>query len=489
MSIAPTKAKLKPWKLYLDGKWQDARSGRTFTTINPATEEPLCECAAAGAEDVDLAVRAARQAFAEGPWPRMAAADRGAALLKVAQLIEKHRDEIAELETLNQGKPIGDSSRVDVPLTAACFRYYAGFADKLEGRTIPVRGPYLAYTLREPIGVIAAIVPWNYPLLLATYKVAPALAAGNAVILKPASQTPLTALRLGEIIEEAGLPPGIFQVITGSGRECGQAIVEHAGIDKIALTGSTETGRHVMQSAAKNLTKLELELGGKSPNIVFADADLEEAAKGATIGIFLNKGEICTAGSRLFVETKVKDQLLEKLVGRAKKLRQGDPLDPQTRLGPQVSKEHRESILRYVETGKKEGASLVLGGGVPPELPRGWFVQPTIFDGVANEMTIAQEEIFGPVLAVIPFESFDDVLRQANQSQFGLAAGVWTRDIKKAHRAARALQAGTVWVNTYNLFDPTAPYGGFKKSGFGRELGSAGIEEYTQLKSVWIDLS
>ncbi len=488
MAIAPTKAKLKPWNLFIGGKWVPARSGRTFTTSNPATEEVLTECAEAGPEDVDQAVRAARQAFDEGPWPRLPAADRGAALWKVADLILKYRDVLAELESLDQGKPITDSTRVDVPITAAAFRYFAGFADKIEGHTIPVRGPFFNYTLREPLGVVAAIVPWNYPLLLASYKVAPALAAGNAVILKPASQTPLTALRLGEIIEEAGLPPGIFQVVTGPGASCGGALAEHPGVDKIALTGSTETGRKIMNAAAKNVTKISLELGGKSPNIVFADADLEEAAKGATFGIFLNKGEICTAGSRLFVESKVKDELLEKVVARSSKLTQGDPLDPKTRLGPQVSKEQRESILRFVEIGKKEGANLVTGGGIPKHLPRGYFVEPTIFDGVANEMTIAREEIFGPVLSVIAFDEFDEVLKKANQSMYGLAAGVWTRDVKKAHKAARALAAGTVWINTYNMFDPASPYGGFKRSGFGRELGSAAIEEFTQLKSVWVEV-
>jgi acyl-CoA reductase-like NAD-dependent aldehyde dehydrogenase len=488
MPLAPTHAKLKPWKLLIGGEWRDAASGRTFPTTNPATEETLAEIAEAGPEDVDLCARAARRAFEEGPWPRMTGAERAAALFRLADLIAAHAQELAELETLDCGKPISDTTRVDIPLTIAVFRYYAGYADKIQGETIPSRWGTFNYTLKEPLGVVACITPWNYPLLLSAYKVAPALACGNVVIHKPASQTPLTALRLGELALEAGLPPGALNVIPGPGGSAGGALAAHPMVDKIAFTGSTEVGSRVMQAAAKNCTKVQLELGGKSPNIVFADADMDEASKGATFGIFTNKGEICTAGSRLFVESKIHDDLLARVIDRAAKLKQGDPLDPKTRLGPQVSKEQRESVLRYVEIGKQEGAKLVTGGAPPAELPRGYYVKPTIFDDVSNEMTIAREEIFGPVLSVIRFDSFDDLIRLANQTMYGLAAGVWTRDVKKAHRAARLLQAGTVWVNTYNLYDPSTPFGGFKRSGFGRELGAAAIDEYTQRKSVWIDL-
>ncbi|HVY60180.1 MAG TPA: aldehyde dehydrogenase family protein [Planctomycetota bacterium] len=479
---------LKPGKLLIGGEWRDAASGAAFTTINPATEEVLAEVAEGREADVELAIRAARKAFDEGPWPRMSGADRAKALWKLADLIESKAKEIAELETLDCGKPITDTTRVDIPLTVAVFRYYAGFADKIQGETIPTRGSWFNYTLREPLGVIACIVPWNYPLLLASYKVAPALACGNVVILKPASQTPLSALKLGELALEAGIPAGVLNVITGPGGVVGNALASSLGVDKVALTGSTETGRKVMAAAAKNCTKVQLELGGKSPNIIFADSEIDKAAAGATFGIFANKGEICTAGSRLFVESKVHDEVVGKIVERATKMKQGDPLDPKTRIGPQVSKEQRDSILGFIETGKKEGGKLVTGGAAPEDLPKGYFVKPTVFTDVANEMTIAREEIFGPVLSVIRFDGFDDLIRQANNTMYGLAAGVWTRDIKKAHKAAKLLQAGTVWINTYNIYDPGTPFGGFKRSGFGRELGAAAIDEYTHRKSVWVEL-
>ncbi len=490
-SAAPSSARArlrKSWKLLIGGEWRDAASGRTFATIDPATEEPLAEVAEAAEPDVDVAVRAARKAFEEGPWRRMSGAERGALLWRLADLLQQNAQEIAEIESLDAGKPISDTTRVDLPLAIATYRYFAGWADKIEGETIPSRFHTFNYTIREPLGVVACIVPWNYPLLLASYKVAPALACGNAVVLKPATQTPLSALRLGELALEAGLPPGVLNVIPGPGRTCGEALAGHGGVDKVALTGSTATGSRVMAAAARNCTKVQLELGGKSPNVVFADADLDEAAKGATFGIFTNKGEICTAGSRLFVESKIHDELLAKVVERAEKLKQGDTLDPKTRLGPQVSREQRDTVLRYIEIGKKEGARLVTGGGPPEDLKRGYFVRPTVFAGVSNEMTIAREEIFGPVLSVIRFDDFDELIRKANETIYGLAAGVWTRDIRKAHRAARLLEAGTVWVNTYNLYDPSTPFGGFKRSGFGRELGSAAIDEYTHRKSVWIDL-
>jgi acyl-CoA reductase-like NAD-dependent aldehyde dehydrogenase len=379
---------------------------------------------------------------------------------------------------------------MEIPAAAECFEYYAGWADKVMGETIPVKGNYLTYTLREPLGVVAAIVPWNFPLLLAAWKVAPALACGNVVILKPASQTPLTAIALGEIAVEVGLPPGVLNVITGPGSSVGQAIVEHPGIDKIAFTGDTSTGKGIMRAAADTLKKITLELGGKSPNIVLADADVDAALRGATTGIFYGKGEVCAAGSRLLVDRSIKDEFMEKLAARAKKMVAGDPLDPKTRYGALASKKQLETVQRYVDVAKKEGASLVAGGGrADIGTGKGYFFQPTVFDKVTPEMTIAREEIFGPVLATIEFADLDEAIARANDSQYGLAAAVWTRDVKKAHYVARKLQAGTVWINTYNVYDTAAPFGGYKASGFGREMSAHALEHYTQVKSVWVDLN
>ena len=482
--IRPT---LRPARLFIDGQWADAHNGATFTTFNPATEEPLTEVAEGGAADIDRAVQAARKAFTSGPWSTMPGSERGRILWKIADLIEANLQELALLETLDQGKTITDSTRVDVPLAADCFRYFAGWASKIEGETIPGRGSSLNYTLREPIGVIGAITPWNFPILMAAWKVAPALAAGNTVVLKPAQQTPLTALRLAELAAEAGLPPGVLNVVPGKGTVAGAALVQHPLVGKIAFTGSTEVGRDIMRRGSDTLKRLTLELGGKSPNIVFDDADLDMAVRGATTGIFFNKGEVCTAGSRLFLQEALHDAFLDKLQASTAKLLQGDPLDPKTRLGPQVSEAQMKQVLSYVDKGKAEGARLVCGGERAPG--RGYFVRPTIFDDVQDGMTIAREEIFGPVLAVIRFKKIEDVIASANDSLYGLAAAVWTRDIKKAHRTARALQAGTVWINTYGLFDNAMPFGGLKQSGYGRELGRQGLLEYTQTKSVWVDLS
>jgi aldehyde dehydrogenase (NAD+) len=478
---------IKPGLLFIDGQWVEALSGATFRTINPATEEPITDVAEGRAEDIDRAVQAARRAFASGSWPAMAPADRARILWTIGDLLEARVAEIAALESIDSGKTITEASRVDVPLAADCFRYFAGFATKIEGETIPVRAPCLNYTLREPIGVIGQIIPWNFPILLAAWKVAPALAAGNTIVLKPAEQTPLTALRLADLAREAGLPPGVLNVVPGFGPAAGAALVEHPGVDKIAFTGSTSVGSEIMRRAAPTLKRLTLELGGKSPNVVFADADLDAAVRGATNGIFYNKGEVCTAGSRLFLEEAVHDAFLDRLQAHTAKLKQGDPLDPKTRLGPQVSDTQMRRVLTYVDKGRSEGARLVSGGSRAPG--RGYFVQPTIFADVRPEMTIAREEIFGPVLSVIRFRDADDVVRAANDTVYGLAAAVWTRDIKKAHRAARLLQAGTVWINTYGLYDSAMPFGGYKQSGFGRELGRHGLEEYTQTKSVWVDLS
>jgi len=476
-------------QLFIGGRWQDAISGRRFPSINPATEEVIAEVAEGDAADIDLAVHAARRAFEGRAWAGMSQRDRGKLLWRIGDLIMTYADELARLETADNGKPIFESRQIDIPFAAECFQYYAGWATKIEGETIPVPGDYLNYTLREPVGVVGAITPWNFPLLLVSWKVAPALACGNTVVLKPAEETPLTALRLAEICQEAGLPEGVVNVVTGFGETAGAALVRHPGVDKIAFTGSTAVGKEIMRNAADTLKRVSLELGGKSPNIVFADSDLEAAARGAINAIFYGKGEVCAAGSRLFVERSVHDSLLEKIVERAKRIVPGDPLDPKTRLGPLVSRTQYERVLGYIESGKAEGAvPVVEGGKADPGWGKGYFVRPAIFDRVDPAMRIAQEEIFGPVLATLSFDSVDELVARANGTIYGLAAAVWTRDIAKAHRIARALKAGTVWINTYNVLDAASPFGGYKMSGFGRELGRHALELYTEIKSVWVAL-
>ena len=476
-------------KLLIDNEWRDAAGGRTMDVVNPATEEVIASVASADRSDVDAAVAAARAAF-NGPWGRMSARERGRLVSRLADRLMEKADEVSRLETLHNGKPIFESRQIEIPAAAECFEYYAGWADKVMGETIPVKGNFLTYTLREPLGVVAAIVPWNFPLLLAAWKIAPALATGNTVILKPASQTPLTAIALGEIAVEVGLPPGVLNVITGPGSSVGQAIVEHPGIDKIAFTGDTSTGKGIMRAAADTLKKITLELGGKSPNIVLPDADVDAALRGATTGIFYGKGEVCAAGSRLLVAREIKDEFMTKLAARTKKMVAGDPLDPKTRYGALASKKQLETVARYVDVAKKEGASLVAGGDrIDIGTGKGYFFAPTVFDSVTPDMTIAREEIFGPVLATIEFTDLDEAIARANGTQYGLAAAVWTRDVKKAHYVARRLQAGTVWINTYNVYDTAAPFGGYKASGFGREMSAHAIEHYTQIKSVWVDLN
>ena len=483
-----TRVSVKPSKLLIDGQWVDG--SKKFNTINPATEEVLTEVAEASASDVDRAVEAARRAFEDrnGPWRKLSASERGRFIWKLADLVEKNIDELAELETLDNGKPIFESRYVDMPMVIDVLRYYAGLATKIHGETVNTFETAFTYTLREPVGVVGLIVPWNFPLLLASWKLGPALACGNTLVLKPAEQTPLTTLKLGELVIEAGFPAGVTNILTG-GPETGMAIVAHAGIDKIALTGSTAVGKEIMRGAADTLKRVTLELGGKSPNIVFADADIDGAVKGAINGIFYGKGEVCNAGSRLFLESKLKDEFTEKLVARASKMRPADPLDPKTRLGAIVSQEQMKTVLGFIEAGKSEGAKLVAGGNrTSVNGSKGFFIEPTIFGDVKNDMKIAQEEIFGPVLSVLTFDDIDEVIERANNNAYGLAAAVWTRDVKKAHMVSRRLKAGTVWINTYGLMDAALPFGGYKSSGFGRELGAHAIEHYTELKTVWLNM-
>ena len=476
-------------QLFINNEWRDAAGGQTIDVVNPATEQVIAAVASAEQADVDAAVAAARAAL-DGPWGRLSARDRGRFIWRLGEKLMERADEIAKLETLHNGKPIFESRQIEIPAAAECLQYYAGWADKIHGETVPVRGNYLTYTLREPVGVVAAIVPWNFPLLLTTWKVGPALACGNTLIIKPASQTPLTALALAEIAREIGLPPGVLNVITGPGASVGRMIVEHPGIDKIAFTGDTSTGKGIMRGSADTLKRITLELGGKSPNIVFADADLDAAVRGATTGIFYGKGEVCAAGSRLLVDRAIQDEFIDKVAARARKMMPGDPLDPKTRLGAIASKKQLENDLKFIETAKREGAQLVAGGSrADIGTGKGYFLQPTVFAGVSPSMTIAREEIFGPVLAAIDFGDVDEAIARANDSNYGLAAAVWTKDIKKAHHVARKLQAGTVWINTYNVYDTAAPFGGYKQSGFGREMSVHALEHYTQVKSVWVDLN
>ena len=479
-------------KLLIDGQWVKSESGKTFETINPATGEVLSKVAEGGKADVDKAVIAARKAFEEGPWRKMAAAERARLLYRLADELEKRADEFAQLETLDNGKPIKESRWVDVVQAVETFRYYAGWCTKLEGETTAVNSSFFTYTLREPIGVVGQIIPWNFPLLMAAWKLGPALACGNAVILKPAEQTPLTALRLGELACEVGFPAGVLNIITGFGpNSAGSAISEHMDIDKVAFTGEDKTGKIILQASTGNLKRVSLELGGKAPNIVFADADIDAAVKGAIMGIFFNQGQVCCAGSRLFLDSKIHDEFMTKLTDRVGKMKQGNGLDEQTQIGPQVSKEQMERILGFVEAGKKDGAKLVCGGerGMDNDMNKGFFVKPTIFDACNNNMSIAQQEIFGPVLSVIPFKTMEEVAVEANKTAYGLSGAVWTQDIKKAHKFAAHIKAGTIWINCYNMFDPQMPFGGYKMSGYGRELGKHSIELYTNMKSVWVNLA
>jgi len=472
---------------FIGGNWQPAASGKTFETIHPATEEVICEVAEGDAADVDAAVKAAREAFENGPWSKMDARDRGRLMYKLADLIEAEADELAALETLDNGKPISDSRGADIPLVIDCLRYYAGWADKIQGDTIPIRGDYLCYTRREPVGVVGQIIPWNFPALMAAWKWGPALAAGCTIVMKPAEQTPLTCLRMARLAQKAGIPDGVINVVPGYGPTAGAAIVEHPGVDKIAFTGELATAKIIQRSAAESMKRLTFELGGKSPNVVFADADLEAAVAGAHFALYFNQGQCCCAGSRLFVEDNVYDEVVDRLAERNAQHTVGDPFDPNTKQGPQVDQAQFDKIMQYVDYGKQDGASCVSGGNRVGDA--GYFVEPTLFAGVTDDMRIARDEIFGPVLSVLKFSDIDELVQRANNTNFGLAAAVWTRDVGKAHRFASKVRAGTVWVNCYDVFDAAAPFGGFKESGLGRELGEAGLAAYTESKTVTLALS
>ena len=483
----------KPKHNLIAGEWVAAASGQTFEVFNPADASVIARVPDSGSEDINRAVRAARKAFDSGPWRRLTPSERGKLVWRIGELILQHADELAELESLDNGKPRAVARAADVPLAADLFQYMAGWATKIEGNTIPISVPYApgaryhAYTVREPVGVVGQIIPWNFPLLMAAWKLGPALACGDCVVLKPAEQTPLSALRLGELILEAGVPEGVVNIVCGFGETAGAPLAAHEEVDKVAFTGSTEVGKIIVRAAAGNLKKVSLELGGKSPNIVFKDAgDLEAAINGAANAIFFNHGQCCCAGSRLMVEREVFDDVVEGVAARARKIKLGPGLQPDTQMGPLVSQEQLERVTRYMDQGKQAGACYVTGGGRASD--RGYFVQPTVIKGTRPEMSIVREEIFGPVVVAEPFTQPEELVARANETNYGLAAGIWTRDVSKAHRVAAELRAGTVWINCYNIFDAALPFGGYKESGWGREMGHEVLNLYTETKAVVIGL-
>eukprot|EP01137_Pigoraptor_chileana_P015489 Opistho-2@71472 len=475
-------------KLFIDNTFVDAVSGKTFETINPSTGDVITRVAEADAADVEIAVKAASKAFYEGPWgTTISARERGTYIHRLANLMEKHREELATLETLDNGKPFRDSFNIDVPLSIECLRYYAGWSDKVHGKTIPIPGPYLSYTRHEPVGVVGQIIPWNFPLLMMCWKLGPALATGNTIILKPAEQTPLSALRMAELIAEAGFPKGVVNILPGFGPTAGATLARHMDVDKVAFTGSTEIGHRIMEMAAQtNMKRVTLELGGKSPVIVLPDADMDYTIETTHFGLFFNQGQCCCAGSRIYVHESIYDEFVQKSADRALRRKVGDPFDKTVEQGPQVDADQFKKVLAYIDTGRKDGARLVAGGKAAAS--KGYFVQPTVFADVKDNMTISREEIFGPVSCISKFSSADEVVKRANDTRYGLAAAIFTKDLSKAHSIAHKIRAGSVWVNCYDVLDTAAPFGGFKMSGIGRELGEYGLQQYTEVKVVTVKI-
>lgn len=472
-------------KMFIGGNFVESVSGKTFETYNPANGEVLAHVSEAQIEDIDKAVLSAKKAFDDGPWSKMSAAERGKLMYKLAELIEQNKQELAEIDSLDNGKPLREVLENDIPNAIGQFQYFAGWTTKILGQTIPVSGSYFNYTRHEPVGVVGQIIPWNFPLMMAAWKIAPALATGCTVVLKPAEQTPLSALYLAQLAAEAGFPEGVINVVPGFGETAGDALVKHPHVNKIAFTGSTAVGKYIMKTAADTMKRVTLELGGKSPNIILPDADLSKATPGVFSGIMANQGEVCSAGSRVYIQKKLFDKVVSDLVTYAKNVKLGSGLSPDTDMGPLVSREQQNRVVHYINKGKEEGAEMLSGGGYTD---KGYFVEPTVFADVDETMSIAKEEIFGPVVAAMPYDDLDEIIDRANASPFGLAAGLWTENLKNAHYVANRLKAGSVWVNCYNLTDPASPFGGYKESGFGREMGSYALNNYTEVKSVWINL-